>query len=88
MRYEIIHDNPLHQKSIGFIAQDMVEVFPEVVDILPIKADPKNPNSVDNIMGINYSQLSVIAIIAIQEQQEMISELKKEIDLLKSKLKN
>lgn len=87
-RYEFKDNNPTNIKSMGFIAQEMVEFFPEVVDILPTKADPNKPDSIDNMMGINYSQLSVIAIKAIQEQQQMILELKKEIDLLKNKLKN
>ncbi|MES2795327.1 MAG: tail fiber domain-containing protein [Bacteroidota bacterium] len=87
-RYEMKDSNPSNIKSLGFIAQEMIELFPEVVDILPTKADPSNPSSVDNIMGINYSQLSVIALKAIQEQQAMILELKKEVALLKNILKN
>jgi hypothetical protein len=86
MRYEMKANNPNHIKSIGFIAQEMIEFFPEVVDILPTKTDTANPEILENHMGINYSQLSVIALKAIQEQQEMILELRKEINSLKNKL--
>jgi hypothetical protein len=88
MRYEMIDNNPSHQKSIGFIAQEMIAFFPEVVDVLPTKTDANHPENVENRMGINYSQLSVIAIKAIQEQQVIIEELRKEIDLLKHKIKD
>lgn len=86
--YEFKYNNSSNNKSFGFIAQELKEFFPEMVDEAPLKADKNVPASIDNQMGVSYSQISVIAIKAIQEQQEMILELKKEIDLLKNKLKN
>jgi hypothetical protein len=86
--YEFINGNPSHNKSFGFIAQELQELFPEIVDSVPTKANPEVPGTFDNQMGVSYAQIGVIAIKAIQEQQQMILDLKKEIDLLKNKLKN
>jgi hypothetical protein len=52
------------QKSIGFIAQDVLPLFPELV----------SSDGEDDYLGINYSGFSVIAIQAIQEQQQIIDE--------------
>ncbi len=86
--YEFKYNNPSNNRSFGFIAQELQELFPEMVDQVSTKANPKVPGSLDNQMGISYSQLSVIALKAIQEQQEMILELRKEINVLKTKIKN
>lgn len=60
-------------KSIGFLAQEVEEVFPEIVR-----------QKDDGTKGLAYSNFAVLAIKAIQEQQEMINQLKDEIDKLKS----
>jgi len=64
--------NNHQQKKIGFIAEDISQVFPELVEVV---------NDDLQIMGVNYSGLSVVAIKAIQEQQ-------KTIDHLESTVKN
>ncbi|HEV7781582.1 MAG TPA: tail fiber domain-containing protein [Chitinophagaceae bacterium] len=58
----------------GFLAQDIEKVFPEFVVM-----------GQDNYKGIAYHNFSVIAIKAIQEQQQVIDELKKENTGLKEK---
>ena len=52
----------------GFIAQEVKEIFPEAVSYVDVE---------NNYLGINYDFFSVIAIKAIQEQQEEIDLLKK-----------
>jgi len=59
-------------ETIGFVAQDVKEIFPEVV----------SHESTDEVYGISYSGMSVIAIQAIQEQQEIIERQEEAIDRL------
>ncbi len=58
----------------GFLAQDVEKIFPEFV-----------VTGQDNYKGIAYHNFAVVAIKAIQEQQQLIAELKKENDVLKTK---
>lgn len=72
LRYNYISDEDNASKSLGFVAQDLNEVFPELV----LYAEDADQYSV------NYAGLSVVAIKAIQEQQAQIETLKSEnIDL-------
>ncbi len=52
-------DNTEGSKDIGFIAQEINEIFPEITFI----------NPTDGKMGVNYSRLPAILTKAIQEQQ-------------------
>jgi hypothetical protein len=56
------------KKSIGFIAQEVEKLFPEIVYDMD-----------EGLKGINYSAFGVIAIKAIQEQQEIINLLQKRL---------
>ncbi|MDN3493457.1 tail fiber domain-containing protein [Winogradskyella bathintestinalis] len=62
------------KKSIGVIAQEVQQLFPEVVYY----------SEVDDTYGVNYSAFGVIAIKAIQEQQTRIENQQKQIDELKA----
>jgi hypothetical protein len=64
--------NPARQKALGFTAQEMRKIVPEVVDV------PKNPNA---MMGIRYSELIPVLAKAIQE-------LKQEKDAKEAALEN
>jgi trimeric autotransporter adhesin len=55
-----------HRNTFGFIAQEVEKIFPEFIF-----------KSEDGIKGIAYRNFSVIAIKAIQEQQELIINLEK-----------
>ena len=81
-RYEYNRNNPEKNQSIGFIAQDVIKVFPEVVSKQPIK---KGSSGIDEIYGIDYANLSVVAIKAIQEQQSIINSQKSNIESLEAK---
>lgn len=61
-------------KVIGFVAQEVEPLFPEIV----VHSEGK--------LGMTYANTGVIAIKAVQEQQEIINAQQQEIDLLKSKL--
>ncbi|MEP7230410.1 MAG: tail fiber domain-containing protein [Ginsengibacter sp.] len=60
----------------GFIAQDVQKIFPEFVDVKD-----------DGYLGIAYSNFSIVAIKAIQEQQAEIEELRKEHQAEKGQIK-
>jgi len=62
-------------KQIGFIAQDIEEIIPEVVQ-----------TSNDGYKAIDYSRLTAVLAGAIKEQQIQIEELKLEVRELKKKL--
>jgi len=78
--YEMKANNSHHEKSIGFIAQEVKELFPELV---ATNTNTEQPG-MENLNALNYSGLSVVAIKAIQEQQKIIANQQKQIDELKS----
>lgn len=66
--------NPSKKEDIGFIAQDLKTLIPEVVS-----GDDKIMYSVD------YSKLTVVLAKAIQEQQAEIKALRADVEALKAK---
>ena len=66
--------------SMGLIAQDVQSVFPELVGVSPIR------NGEGGTLMVNYGGMSVVAIKAVQEQQEQIERLKNENAQLRSRL--
>lgn len=62
--------------TVGLMAQDVKEIFPELVSY----------SKTDELYGINYAGFSVIALKAIQEQQEVIDAQDKKIEDLESRL--
>jgi len=62
------------EKVLGFIAQEVKELFPEIVVM-----------GEDGKLGMTYAQAGVIAIKAIQEQQSLIYKQQIEIEALKAK---
>ena len=71
-----IHDNPEEKTETGVIAQEVEEVFPEVVT-----------HAEDNDeYGVSYGNFAGLFIEAFKEQQKTINMLKEEVENLKSKL--
>jgi len=69
------------QPYFGFIAQDLKEIFPQLV----LKG--KDSDTEDGeVLTVNYDQVSVLAIQAIKEQQTMIAEQDKKISELEEAL--
>jgi hypothetical protein len=69
-----------HRKTLGFIAQDVNKLFPELVHETKGK---DNGYNIDDLYMINYSGFGVLAIKAIQEQQVMIYNQQEQIVALK-----
>jgi len=65
-------------KHFGFIAQEVEKLFPSMV---------KTPNEEQEFYTLDYSGFSVLAIRAIQEQQEIIKKQQSKIDELEKRLK-
>ncbi|MEM1215705.1 MAG: tail fiber domain-containing protein, partial [Bacteroidota bacterium] len=61
----------------GLIAQELQEVFPEVVRA----ADTREEDDLQNVLTVDYGQLTVLGIKAIQEQQEVIEAQAAKIDV-------
>ena len=68
-----INENGDGKEDIGFIAQEIEEILPEVV------------SGQDGNKGISYGNLVAVAFKAIQEQQSIIEDLKSRIETLESK---
>ena len=64
-----------NKKSMGFIAQDVQKVLPEIVTSGKLKGKV--------ILGVNYSAIIAPLTAAVQEQQREIVELRAEIKALK-----
>ena len=60
--------------QIGFIAQNVESVFPELV-----------LTDNNDIKSVNYSQMTAVLLEAIKDQNKIISQLRDDIELLKNK---
>ena len=65
--YLFINAEETTKKSLGFISQEVIGLFPELVN--SFKRTAEDPTL---YLGLNYAGFSVIAIKAIQEQQQQI----------------
>jgi len=70
------NDN-LNKRKIGFIAQEMEKILPEVVFT----------NPVDGLKGINYPEITAVLAQAVKEQEQKIENQQKEIEELKTLVK-
>jgi hypothetical protein len=71
--YQFIDAKESTKKSTGFISQEVLPLFPEL-----ISGFTRNDTDPTIYYGINYAGFSVVAIKAIQEQQVQIETLKAE----------
>ena len=78
------------EKKIGFSAQQLLEVLPEVVQThswVPANEKGDYREVKNEHLGVNYSDIIPVTVKAIQEQQVQIEDLKKEIAELKALVK-
>jgi hypothetical protein len=75
-RYHFKTQNDNEASKIGVIAQELKEVFPELVEHEPSK----------DLFTVDYAGMGPIAIKAIQEQQKIIETLQTEMNHLKKEL--
>lgn len=68
------------EATIGFIAQEVQQIIPEIV------YEPENKS--EDLWGMDYTKLIPVLTKAIQEQQEIITNLQKQVDELSLKVNN
>lgn len=74
--------------NLGFVAQELERVVPNLVIHTPVEKDAetgKIHNLYNDAYGVKYAEFVPMLTKAIQEQQALIEELRKEIELLKKK---
>ena len=64
--------------DIGFIAQEVQEIIPEVINEIPDLQDETN-----KYLGVDYSKIVPLLVESIKEQQKQINSLQNEVELLK-----
>jgi hypothetical protein len=80
-----VQGNQESKQYIGFIAQDVYDVFPQFVSV----NTTNDGNAMfESQMGVDYASMSTIAIKAIQEQQAIIEQLKARITALEQQVAN
>ena len=82
--YEMIHDNSQHEQSIGFLAQEVKQQFPELVSVT--KDTARSYPGIADLHMLNYEGFGVLTIKAIQEQQAIMQQQKESIENLQEKL--
>jgi hypothetical protein len=73
--YYVHKQDKTGRKQIGFIAQDVKEIAPELVD------------GKEGSYGLAYGRITAVLVNAIKEQQKEIETLQKEVKELKNKIK-
>jgi hypothetical protein len=73
VEYQMKYHNPNNDKTMGFIAQDVRQLFPELVSI--ITDTSRGYPGISNLHGLNYNGFNVLTIKVIQEQQELIKKM-------------
>jgi hypothetical protein len=74
VEYEMKYNNSTHEKTIGFIAQDVSILFPELVTITADSS--RGQAGIRDLHGINYDGFTILTIKAIQEQQKQIEDMR------------
>jgi hypothetical protein len=70
-------DNKKDKRSFGLVAQNVRQYFPEIVSV---------SGSEEGLLGIDYTKTGVLAIKAIQEQQQIIESQQAKIAELEKRL--
>lgn len=76
VRYNYTYEGAEDKEVIGFVAQEVEQVFPELVNTTPGS----------DLRALSYGEFGVISIKAIQEQQVIIESQQQEIDALKAQV--
>ena len=69
--------------EVGFIADEVMEVIPELVGMMAKSVFTKEESDTDEIAGsVNYSKMTAVLVKAIQEQQALIETLQTKVAAL------
>jgi hypothetical protein len=70
------------RSDVGFIAEEVHAVIPELTPLLPESQVIKDGEDVLVPAGVNYDRLTSVLVKAVQEQQDIIENLKARIEAL------
>lgn len=84
VEYEMKNDNS-HRKVLGFIAQDVQKLFPDLVT-LTIKDNRQPYPGIDSLYGLDYNGFRLLTIKALQEQQQKIKSMQVENEELEKRI--
>ncbi len=84
LEYHYLGNAASDPKSKGFIAQDVQKLFPELISV----HNEENNGHINttNVLMMKYDDMGPIEIKAIQEQQQLIRELREKNNLLKRRI--
>ncbi|MBV6443114.1 MAG: tail fiber domain-containing protein [Haliscomenobacteraceae bacterium CHB4] len=80
--YHYTVENETDKRSLGFIAQDVQALFPELV------GESRARNGSETYLSLNYAGFGILAVKAIQEQQQQIETLKAENEALRKRMES
>jgi hypothetical protein len=89
-------DKAGEKEKLGFIAQELETLVPEVVvhdqlsleDIKSLEAAGKPVPDITDPYGVKYSELIPVLVKSIQEQQAMIEAMRTELDQMKAEIRS
>ena len=84
VEYLMKYDNPAKEKSIGFIAQDVKLIFPELVTVTSHMVT--KGVTLPDFHALDYSAFKVLAVKAVQEEQKYIEDLQNSQTEMESRL--
>jgi hypothetical protein len=84
VEYEMKYHNPGHLKSIGFIAQEVKPLFPELTSY--VQSSELGYEGMTDLYSMSYDGLGPLAVKAIQEQQQTLKQLKQQNEWLRHRL--
>lgn len=76
VEYEMKYNNASHKKMMGFIAQDVQKLFPQLVTVTTNTRH--GYPGIDGLYGLNYNGLRILTIKALQQQQEKIKNMQEQ----------
>jgi hypothetical protein len=82
--YQMKEHNPAQLQSIGFLAQQVKPLFPELVEV--IEGDELGYKGITSLHTMSYDGVGPIAIKAIQEQQQKIKSLREKNKVLRLRI--
>jgi hypothetical protein len=84
-KYEMIKNNPGHDQTFGLIAQEVKEIFPELVHVS--QATNTGYKNISDLHMLNYSGLASPIVKALQEQQLMLNELENKLQKMEFQMR-
>jgi hypothetical protein len=81
----VLIDDPEERKMLGFVAQEIEQVFPGLVEEFDVR-DQETKELVMRQKSVKTTVLIPMLVKSIQEQQTIINDIKAELDNVKTEL--